>query len=346
MSQSKIYAVDCETCKLRTGMETRGIRPRLPLPEGHFNPSMIEWKGKVILATRDSWGHSKLALWELKNEKDDWSGKWLTTPLGSSASLHPDAPRLEDPRLFIGFTADGEPRLHAMVNLPDGYPPKRVQVGYVRFTADLSAIDHTEIYKSPNNNLYEKNWVPFYVGNDLYWVYSTKPEHIVMGEKTVYRTQNHLPWVGGVIRGGAAPVRVVVDRFNPKLKGCNGEESYYHFFHGCLKRFQGSVYTVGCAVFESQPPFRILRQTVKPLVWPDLPGSDETVVKRYVMWPGGVIPHAGHWHLALGIDDTNCRIVRLPYGVVESELKDVPEQRAAASIRDTPLAKGIPATEV
>jgi hypothetical protein len=227
----------------------------------------------------------------------------------------------------------------------------------------LSAIDYTQVYKSPNNNLYEKNWVPFYHGKELHWVYSTKPEHIVIGEKMVHRTPNPLPWVGGVIRGGAVPVyfNPLVDakplsdksfpvKFDhaPDKNGWYklGGPAYYHFFHGCLKRFQGSVYTVGCVVFEAQPPFRVLRQTVKPLIWPDLPGADEAVVKRYVMWPGGAIPHDGYWHLAVGIDDTNCRIVRLPIGLVEADLKDVPEQRTAASIRDTPLAKGIKESEV
>src|SRR5204863_1611012 len=97
---------------------------------------------------RDSWGHSKVALWELINEDPDWTGRWNVQPIGSFAANHPGAPRLEDPRLFL-LPKDGEFRLAAMFNLPDGYPPKRVQVGYCVFSKDLDAIEETQVYLSP-----------------------------------------------------------------------------------------------------------------------------------------------------------------------------------------------------
>ena len=329
----------CETCEIRCAMPSESARPKLPLPEGHFNPSILMWNGDLILATRDSWGHAAIALWRLKNTKPDWTGDWLPEPIGSHRSSHPDAPRLEDPRLFIQPGIDGQPRLCAMLNLPDGYPPKRVQVGYVQFAPDLSGIEYTEVYASPQASLYEKNWVPFVHDGELHWVYATKPEHCIMAARATYRTPNPLPWAGGVIRGGAAPV------YAPYLYPGSGhpltsEGVYYHFFHGCLKRVQGSVYTVGCCVFEARPPFRVLRQTPVPLIFPDLPAVGEEVVKRYVVWPGGAVPHAGAWHLALGIDDTNCRIVRVSFADIESALADVPEADSAVSLRDTPLARG------
>ena len=101
------------------------------------------------------------------------------------------------------------------------------------------------------------------------------------------------------------------------------------------------MYTVGCLVFDAKPPYRVLRQTPVPLLWPDLPAADESVVKRYVIWPGGAVPHAGAWHLALGVDDCHCRVVRLPFETVESALSDVPETDEIMSLRDTPLAKGV-----
>ena len=118
-------AIDCETCTLRTGTVARTKRDALPLPEGHFNPSILMYRGKLILATRDSWGHSKVALWELFNTERDWSGEWRADPIGSYASANKDVPRLEDPRLFI----DPEGHLCAALSLPDGYPPKYVKMG-------------------------------------------------------------------------------------------------------------------------------------------------------------------------------------------------------------------------
>ncbi len=338
--------IACETCQLRTSMPARSARDRLPLPEGHFNPSMILHNGKLVLATRDSWGHSKVALWELKNSAHDWTGEWSAEPIGSFGSADKQAPRLEDPRLFHYHG-----RLCSQFNLPDGYPPRLVQVGYCRFDADIlnmprdekgeltrPGIDYTEVYKSPAKNLYEKNWVPFEHQQELHWVYASKPKHVVVGPLHTHTTDNNLPWTGGVVRGGATPVLVDVRRTDNR--NIFEKMVYYHFFHGCLKRLEGNVYTMGCIVFEAEPPFRVLRQTATPLLWPDLPGPGESVVKRYVVWPGGAVPHAGAWHIALGIDDTFCRIVRIPFADVESALTSVPEENSITSIRDTPLALG------
>lgn len=333
-------AVACDACKLRTELaanQSGTPGPRLPLPDGHFNPSMIVYDGKLILATRDSWGHSKVALWRLDNSRPDWTGEWAATPIGSYGSTHPDAPRLEDPRLFAH--AD---RLHAAFNLPDGYPPKRVQVGYVRFAKDLSGVEHTHVYKSPGGRRYEKNWVPFDgPSGELRWVYDSKPDHAVMDAAGWVRpectTPNPFPWTGGVIRGGATPVKMTDPRHG---------YVYYHFFHGCLKRLQGSVYSVGCLVFAADPPFRVLRQTPTPLVWPDPADNRDDVVKRFVVWPGGAVPHAGAWHLAVGVNDTYCRIVRLPFKQVEAALKDVPEPApAAVGIMDSPMHTGVSAAD-
>jgi len=333
-------AVGCEGCSLRTSMSVPlRPRPRLPLPEGHFNPSVVMWMGRLLLATRDSWGHSRVALWWLDNVKADWTGEWRVVPIGSYKSDHPQAPRLEDPRLFVAPDPEvGRDRVHCMFNLPDGYPPKRVQVGYCRFDGNLTGIEYTEVFSSPAGNAYEKNWVPFFDReyNEVRWVYESKPKHTVLG-RSAWSTPNPLPWSGGALRGGCAPVLV---------RKPDGKETYYHFFHGCLKRAQGSVYTVGCLEFEASPPFKVIRQTPVPLIWPELPAVDESVVKSYVVWPGGAVFHAGAWHLALGIDDCHVRMARIPYDEVESSLRDVPEDSPSVSIRDTPLARGVSAADV
>lgn len=313
----------CEVCELRADMQPAPRRrTRLPLPDGHFNPSISLYRGRLILATRDSWGHSKVGLWELTNSAADWTGEWAVKPLASLASKHPEATRLEDPRLFVG-----RDRLLCAFNLPDGYPPKVVQVGYALFAPDLRSIEDTHVFRSPRDSVYEKNWVPT---EDFHWIYAMKPNHIVLDEdgKTTWSTPNNLPWTGGVMRGGAVPIK--------------WREGYISFFHGCLKRTFGNVYTMGAYTFEGRPPYRILKQTATPLAWPDLPAEDESVVKRFVLWPGGVVAHAGAFHVALGIDDSFCRIQRFPFEVVEAALQDVPEENGVIqSIRDTPIAMGV-----
>ncbi len=333
-----LEVIACETCSHRIELSSPGKRPRLPVPAGHFNCSMIEWQGRVILSTRDSWGHSKIGLWELTNAKSDWSGEWFASPISSLASDHPEAPRLEDGRLFHAPHPDtGKPSLHAALSLPDGYPPKVVQVGYVRFADDLQAIEHTTVFRSPTQSLYEKNWMPFYCERaGLNWIYQTKPDHIVMGDdQQTWSTPNDLPWTGGVIRGGCPPV------FVPD-SGIDGG-SYYHWTHGCLKRISGNIYTVGLTVFERYAPFRVLRQTATPVIWPSAPGAEENVVKRNVVFPGGAILHAGYWHIAAGIDDCHCRIFRISMKDAEKLLTSIPERQSdkTTTIRETPIAKGI-----
>jgi hypothetical protein len=327
-------SVACESCPLRLEMAPSRNRDRLDLPDGHFNPSMIKWNGAVILATRDSWGHAKVALWDLQPRDPAWLEGFDIVPIGSFGSTHKLAPRLEDPRLFIA-PYQGKDHLHASFSLPDGYPPKVVKVGYVRFALDLSGIEETIVMDSPHGNLYEKNWMPLVDEGEIRWVYSGKPNHVVLGGTQNWSTPNPFPWTGGALRGGATPVltRLHAD-------GADGPV-YVHFFHGCLKRAQGSVYTIGCNVFEAKPPYRILRQTPTPLVWPDLPAADESVVKRFVLFPGGAIPHAGAWHIACGVDDCACRIIQIPFAKVEAALKDVPEERQVSSIRDTHIALGV-----
>lgn len=334
----------CQTCELRREMAPSASRSRLALPEGHFNPSIIQWNGRIILATRDSWGHSRVGLWDLTNSQPDWTGTWSAEPISSLASGDPRAPRLEDPRLFAHtHPQTGKPALHCSFSLPDGYPPKVVRVGYVRFSDDLQKIEHTEVFSSPNGCAYEKNWVPISDDNGLSWVYGTKPQHIVLGQNQNWVTPNALPWTGGALRGGAVPV---LTPRGASVQFGNSRDVYYHFFHGVLKRFEGNVYTVGCTVFDAKPPYRVLRQTATPLIWPDLPAAGESVIKRYVTWVGGAVAHAGAWHLALGIDDTFCRITRIPFGVVEDALTDVAEQRSPVGLRETPAARGVPEAEV
>lgn len=341
----------CATCELRKEMAPSTVRDRLLLPEGHFNPSIIKWGDRTILATRDSWGHSKVGLWDLTNDKPDWSGTWSCRPISSLASSDPQAPRLEDPRLFLHRRPQtGKPALHCSFSLPDGYPPKVVRVGYVRFSDDLQKIEDTVVFSSPNGCAYEKNWVPISDDNGLSWVYSTKPEHVIMGQIQNWVTPNNLPWTGGVVRGGAVPVMITrgegLERMSPGTIRNITHPVYYHFFHGVIKRFTGNVYTIGCTVFDAKPPYRVLRQTPTPLIWPDLPAADESVIKRYVTWVGGAVAHAGAWHLALGIDDTFCRIVRIPFDDVERALSDVPEKRSPIGLRETPAARGVPESEV
>lgn len=324
---SPASALSCEHCKERVYVTPQNDRPRLPLPDGHFNPSMIEYEGKLILATRDSWGHSKVSLWEMTNTQPDWQGQWFAKPIASLSSEHPEAPRLEDPRLFIY-----EGRLHAVFSLPDGYPPKFVKVGWVRFSSSLDKIEHTEVMESPHENKYEKNWLPIIYQDRLYWLYAHKPITTVMGQSETWNTPNKLEWTGGVIRGGCTPIRV--------RSRITGNEELWSIFHGVLKRVRGSVYSVGCSAIEPHPPFRVVRQTAVPFIWPDSIPGDESVVKRYVVFPGGAVLHNDRVHIAMGVDDTFCRISSIEFDRLDAMMTSKEEKTLQVDLSDTVMATG------
>jgi predicted GH43/DUF377 family glycosyl hydrolase len=250
---------------------------------------------------------------------------------------------MEDPRLFFApFTYNDTEgvrvtrwQLGALVSIPDGYPAKRVCMGMVRFSPDLSRIEETTVYPSPVGSIYEKNWMPFVHQSDGEGIesaiklgYQWSPEHVVFAGTEVYKSSNPLPWAGGVIRGGAAPVH---------------RDGYYRmFFHGCLKKNTGNIYTVGVLDFEETPPFRVIRQTPVPIIWPDAPGPGEKVIKNGVVWPGGAVYANGQWVLALGVDDTHCTIKILDDDWVTRQLDNRVSSVRLHTIRETDIAKGLP----
>jgi predicted GH43/DUF377 family glycosyl hydrolase/GR25 family glycosyltransferase involved in LPS biosynthesis len=320
----------CATCGVRLALRKNDNVVRLPVPEGHFNPTMAWYKDRLILITRDSWGHSALGLWHLKNGNafSLGSDNWQVEPIASLRSEHPDAPRLEDPRAFLAYDSKGNLKLHASVSLPDGYPPKVVRVGYVRFSEDLSRIEYTRIYESPLGSAYEKNWVFFLDENqEMKWVYATKPEHIILDKRGQIdsRTRNKLPWRGGALRGGATPYY--------------SGDRYVHFTHGCLKLVRGNVYSLGCTEFSASWPYNVLRQTPIPLLWPDN-NELEKVVKRNVLFPGGVICNGKDYLVVAGAEDTYCVMARIPVADVEAAMTDTAEEDRAVTIRSTSIALG------
>jgi len=326
IKEADVPVRSCETCEYRQFVTPDVERTRLPVPDGHFNCSVAEYRGQLILATRDSWGHSRTGIWVLQNTQEDWLGEWSVTAVSSLASKHAQATRLEDPRLFLY-----EGRLHASFSLPDGYPPKLVQVGYVRFADDLKSIEDTFVFESPNSNKYEKNWVAWEHNGKIHWVYAHKPEMIVMSDRQTWRTPNKLPWAGGVIRGGASPIKVWSEK----------EQRYemWSIVHGCRKRLQGSVYSAGCVAFNPEPPFNVWRQTPTPLLWPDSKDNDN-VVKRFVCWPGGAVVHGSNLFISLGVDDTYCRMSVIPLKEIDEKLASEQELNRAPSLIDTVLATG------
>jgi predicted GH43/DUF377 family glycosyl hydrolase len=163
----------------------------------------------------------------------------------------------------------------------------------------------------PGRASWEKNHVYFEHDRRLYFIYSVSP-HVVLeveDDKVISRheTPTETEWDSGHMRGGCSPVL--------------HRGKFYHFFHGTAERAGGRLYSLGCAVFEAAPPFRILRITHAPLDEGDPatnPGKGADVI-----FPGGAVFLNGQWMIAMGVHDRYSELRFYSESYVESMLSPI-----------------------
>jgi predicted GH43/DUF377 family glycosyl hydrolase len=291
----------------------QALRPRngrsagVPVPEkvirvglpGHFNCSLAEHRGRLLLASRHGWLGARLYLSELT---PDYQPHW-TRPL---CPAHPQAESgLEDPRLFLfrgqlhcAFTGlEGEERpglIHQLVcRLDEQYGVEEVW---------LPAYEGRAIR--------EKNWGFFEHDGELYSVYSVHPHRILRHRgrqaKVVAQTATRLPWSDYHLRGGAPPLRV-------------GRE-FYHFFHAMRQSNGQKDYAVGIYTFAARPPFEVCRVASTPVLLPD-EHDRPAGLGASVVFPCGALWREGRWVISYGYHDRECRIAVLAADEVERLLR-------------------------
>lgn len=261
-------------------------------PAGYaFNGSIIDYKGKTLLAYRAGWAGSNCHICELG--ADDTPG-----PSTTLALVHPLANfGREDPRLFIfrdqlhisfiGVQGHGGGNIitHQLyARLRDDWTVEEV------FAPSISA-------RSPSRpNTWEKNWGFFDLNGVLHAVYSIKP-HVVLridGERVsvITETPTEFTWHGGYLRGGAPPVLI------------DGE--YWHWFHGAHDIPGGNwptrQYNLGLCTFEAKSPFRVTRMAEHPLAMADH-STRPTDQYCSVLFPAGTMFDGKRWRVSFGIHD-------------------------------------------
>lgn len=179
-----------------------------------------------------------------------------------------------------------------------------------------------------SNTLHEKNWVWLWRFNEElgrvspYCVYQASPHtvfpYVIPFEKGTITdfTKKYTPsfitewdssiWQYGQIRGGTPPVLH------------NGE--YWTFFHSSTDiPVYRRQYHMGCYAFESQPPFRITKITLEPL----LSGSrfDRTGnSKPLVCFAGGSLIKDGEWTVVFGVNDLDAGYIKIPHAQLSDEM--------------------------
>ncbi len=286
------------------GELTRSLAPapvrvaRIDLPE-HFNCSLLEYEGRLLLASRRGWYGSRLYLSELD---PDYQPRW-TRPLDLA---HPRAAAgLEDPRLFV-FRG----RLHCAFTGVE-------ERGGVRYAHQLLCrldeayrVEEVWLPEYEGRTPWEKNWQFFEQDGELYSVYSVSP-HVVLRHdgrraEKVAETAGPPLWPDCRLRGGAPPVRV-------------GDE-YYHFFHGALHRGGRGDYAAGVYTFAAGPPFAVRRAAPAPVLLPDEHDRRDDL-NLSVVFPCGALRRDGHWVISYGYHDRECRIAVVEAAEVERALR-------------------------
>ncbi len=299
-------ALPCGPAPIRT---TRIDPARLPVKQSpHYQPSVIRYNGRLVCAFRSGHFNSRLLLAELREDYQ---------PKGSFTALEIHHPRCtigqEDPRLFI-FRG----RLHvAFVGCEADADGLFTNVMYARLTDDLR-IDEVFYPHFPERARWEKNWSFFDDSGQLLCVYSILPHRLfeINGETvTPLPPMEWAPrWTGGLMRGGASVARV------------RGE--YWHWFHGWLDfdtvAEKWRTYSIGAYVFEGAPPFRPLRYTPAPLLWPDATERHPKQSWASVVFPCGAILEDGIWRVSYGRQEQFAEIAEWRHADVEAVMQFVP----------------------
>lgn len=273
-------------------------------PNGYaFNASLIRHRGRLLLAHRDGWAGSDIHVAELA---DDYR---VLRPTRLALVHLRAAVGREDPRLFL---AGDELRLH-FIGVERDRGRIRTSQMYARLNDDLTvrSVHYPEL--AGRQEPMEKNWSPFFHEGEHLAVYQTGPRHVVIriaGDRAerVADTPVDLPWAGGVMRGGAPPVRV--------------GDHYYHWFHGKTGPDRSPHYNVGLAVFEARPPFRVVALSPRPMLWASAADNAAHPHPNYcaVSFPCGSLLEGGLWKVSMGWNDRGVRVAEWDAAAVDAVL--------------------------
>jgi predicted GH43/DUF377 family glycosyl hydrolase len=282
-----------------------------------FNPSIIRWKGSLLLSFR-------VILDENRPYESHLGLLWLNEhfqPLGEPYLLNtqkknPNVPsRAEDGRLLLV-----NERLYLIYsNCIDKKISRgafRVHIGEILYDGKNFSLENSEPllrFEGESSAVREKNWVPFDYQGSLFLAYSLSP-HLILHPfrgfhycETVSSHPNTFDWKWGILRGGT-----------PAL--LDGDE-YLSFFHTSQKmaslHSQGKEilhYFIGAYRFAKTPPFTITQISKEPIV-----GKNFYSGKHYkpywhpvqAIFPCGFIFDEHYIWITYGRQDHECWIMKL-----------------------------------
>lgn len=287
---------------------------RIIIPEhpDAFNPSIIKWKGNILMVFRyrDNNGATHpMCLVELDQNFDVISPLYDVEILDDSLSSSAQDPRLLeiDGVLYIVYSN--------FVPIQDS-TQRRVIVGQLHVEPQGCYVDHLEIlthFDGENGKIQEKNWMPFNYKGQLHLIYSVLPHRIfapffdASGSCSLIASSlSSIEWNWGPPRGGGQAYRI--------------GNQYLAFFHSwidiCTIHSNGkkiSHYFVGAYTFEAEPPFSVTSMSSKPIIGKGFYSGPlyQTWKPLRCVFPGGYIYNDKFIWLAYGKQDHELWIVKL-----------------------------------
>jgi len=238
-----------------------------------------------------------------KEKSTKVSQAWLTKScvITDDAPMHLEGKSTEDPKAFKTDNGNVIPTW-VESNFPD-MPMKSV----VKLLHENKVIQPN----LPGNDWsgMQKNWVPFWHLDRIYFIYQCHPTHRVYQlEEGRANDVHETPaprWPYGEIRGGTPPIEY--------------EGLWLRFFHSRLWNEIGPVkfrYFIGAYLMSKFPPFEIERVSKKPILYGSEVGLNKGDMKVFhakpnVVFPGGCIKRDDHFVLSVGVNDSACALVKV-----------------------------------
>lgn len=247
-----------------------------------FNAGLVRYQDRLLLAYRTGWAGAQVHVAELDAGYRPGPSTTLDLFFPGRANYG-----REDPRLFVH-----NDRLHVGYIGVSGRNGPTHQM-YAVLRDDLS-VEKIHCPHLPGRQPWEKNWSMFSHGGELYAVYQCSPHTVVRldGDRAeVVSAIDWSPkWSGGLLRGGAPPVRV--------------GDTYWHWFHG--RSDPGPVYSYGVVAFAAAPPFAPVAYTPAPLVAADPLAREGNYCA--VVFPCGAVLDGDRWKVSLGVNDRRIEV--------------------------------------
>lgn len=293
-------------------LETKRIK-LLPYPDA-FNPSIVEWKGEILLSFRsrnpDTGVASRVGFVRLNKDFD---------PIQEPFLLDTGDSYIQDPRLYIHSG-----RLYmAYSDLIDNPPKRRMCIAELIEDNNELQLHNPQFLLKFNGDAYrkfEKNWTPFVHDDTLFLSYTLFPHKVFIpfpDEQrctTLGSSKTAFTWNRGEIRGGTPAL--LIDGF------------YLGFFHSSiematLQSKDATIphYFMGAYTFSANPPFRMTSISPKPIIGRNFYNgkSYQTWKPLRVVFPGGFLFNDEYIWIAYGRQDHEIWIVKLDRkGLMES----------------------------